>query len=483
MTKRIPRWRRVGWRAAVVAAFACTGVPAMLTAQSSAGTPRLMQGPMVGAASPSTVTLWGRASGEFPVTVRLAEDPDFVEGVREMTRRARRDDDYVVRFSIGGLRPATEYHYEILVGGEVDRYLAALQPFRTKTAPDAGAPAVFSVGFGSCARIQEDPVQPIWEQVSAHAPDLFFWTGDNIYGDALDPGILAEEYRRQRSVPSLQPVLHSTPQLAVWDDHDFGLNNHDRTNPVKEEALEVFRSYWANPAYGTPSAPGVYFQYAYGGVDFFFVDVRYHRDPNATPDEPGKTMLGEAQLQWLREGLLASDAPFKVIVSGSGWTVAKRAGGDSWASFTTERDRLFDFIRDEEIAGVVLLSGDTHVGELHASPWSERGGYDFYDLVSSPLAQSTTDSWLQRRPEIRIRPVFFAGPNFGLVTFDTTKDDPELRFTLVGEDGRRAWEPFVLRASELKNGEVSWPDKIATESMERLQRYRNGGAYYRGIGR
>ncbi|MFQ5739432.1 MAG: iron-containing alcohol dehydrogenase, partial [Acidobacteriota bacterium] len=69
-----------------------------------------------------------------------------------------------------------------------------------------------------------------------------------------DPDILAEEYRRQREVPRLQPLLRSRPQLAIWDDHDYGLNDSDRTNPVKKEALRVFQQYWANPAYGLPRA-------------------------------------------------------------------------------------------------------------------------------------------------------------------------------------------------------------------------------------
>lgn len=78
----------------------------------------------------------------------------------------------------------------------------------------------------------------------------------------------------------------------------------------------------------------------------------------------------------------------------------------------------------------MLLSGDTRVGELNAIRWSEHGGYDLHDLVSSPLGPSTTESWVERRPEIRIRPVHFAGPKVGLVTFDTTAGVPVLRFEL-----------------------------------------------------
>ena len=75
----------------------------------------------------------------------------------------------------------------------------------------------------------------------------------------------------------------------------------------------------------------------------------------------------------------------------------------------------------------MLLSGDTHKGELNAIPWSQRGGYDFYDLVSSPLAQPPLEINPNRKPEARIRRVFTREDNFGLLEFDMT-GDPELTF-------------------------------------------------------
>jgi alkaline phosphatase D len=436
-----------------------------------------MQGPMVGTVTDHEAHIWLRLSGEYSVVIEYGTSFELSSFKSTDPIVSRKSNDYVVVVKLDGLEPASEYFYRVLVNGEGDKYLKELPPFRLKTAPEKGSATRFRVAYGSCPKFQDDRVQPIWPVISGFEPDLFFWIGDNIYGDTLDPDILREEYRRQRDVHGLQPLLHNTSHLAVWDDHDFALNNHDRTNPIKDQSLVVFKDYWANPSYGLPDVPGVFFSYSYGDVDFFFLDDRYYRDPNKDPDTPGKTMLGTAQFAWLQSELRQSTAIFKIIVSGSGFSKAKGEGGDSWAAFLHERDRLFDFIRDEEISGVVLMSGDSHVGELNVIPWSERGGYDLYDLVSSPLAQRNPDSWLHRRPERRIRPVYFKGSNVGVVDF-ILDDPPRLMFRLIDIHGRNVWQPFVVRADELVNGVTSWPDKVDNESRQRQENYGSGKGYY-----
>lgn len=411
--------------------------------------PRIMQGPMIGAVESDAVRLWARVTGPFEVRAELSEDPEFSRVVGSGVMTASKDDDYCLEIPIDGLRPGTTYHYRILVDGQLDRYWRE-RPAGTLTTAPAG-PGAFRIAMGSCARYSIDRVQPIWDVVAGSEPELLFWLGDNIYGDALDGDILADEYKRQRDIASFQPVLRSVPQLAVWDDHDFGLNNFGGDHPAKSEALEVFERYWANGSYGTDQTPGTFFTYSYGGVDFFMLDGRYHRSPNDLPDGPDKTMLGTDQLEWLQEGLRASDAPFKVLVCGSGWTAQKGPTGDSWAAFLRERDELFSMIMDEQIEGVVLVSGDTHLGELNVIRLSESGGYDLYELVSSPLAQipNRRDRPLSGNEE-RVYPGYRLSPNIGVIDFDLTDDDPVLRYNLLDVYGQEVWETFEIRASQLR---------------------------------
>lgn len=428
-------------------------VPAAKVLAAAPGYSRLMEGPMVGAVTPDSLTIWARASGPLPVAVEYSTDPQFLATRTTPAVLAAEANDFTARITLTGLQPATRYYYRVRVDEGIDRYKR--EPFATHTAP--AKPMPFRVAFGSCARRTLDPEQPIFRNIAARSPDLFFWLGDNIYGDTPFQAVLEEEYRKQRAVETLQPLLRAVPQLATWDDHDFGLNNSDRTNPVREGSLAAFRNYWANPSYGLPDVPGVFFRYAYAGIDFFFLDGRYYRDPNTGPDSPAKTMLGSRQKQWLKEELRASRAPFKVLIAGSGWSSEDGPKGDTWAAFLTERNELFEFIRTEAIGGVLLLSGDTHFGEINCIPWSERGGYDFYDLVSSPLAQHTGTSFLDHEPEMRIRAPYFRSCNFGELDF-RFEPEPVVTFTLRDVLGDAAFAPLTLRARDLVNGRSTWRD-------------------------
>jgi alkaline phosphatase D len=353
----------------------------------------------------------------------------------------------------------------MIVHGRRDRYQRDLPPFSVRTAPVASAR--FRVAFGSCARVQSDAEQPIWRSVAMYRPDLFFWLGDNIYGDSSTPAALAMEYQRQRFVPSFQPIARSVPQLAIWDDHDYGLDNFDRTNPIRRQSLAIFKQFWANPSAGLPRTPGVFFDYSYGGVDFIFLDDRYHRAPDADEDTPEKEFLGRGQFDWLKQRLLASRAAFKVLACGSGWSRFKGPGGDSWAAYQHERTRLFDFIRDNNISGVVLLSGDTHFPYVACAPWSEQGGYDFYDLVSSALAQVVADDPYgiearieAMRPDRMIREPLLNLNNAGVIDFDMTGEASSLTFNIIDIRGRMLYAPLTLRADELINGVSSWEGKL-----------------------
>ena len=97
-------------------------------------------------------------------------------------------------------------------------------------APDGGP--LTRIAFGSCA--DEEKPQPIWKAVLAYQPELFLFTGDNVYGDVRDgknlpdAGLiegLVHAYGQAAKIQDLAILRASVPHLATWDDHDYGKND------------------------------------------------------------------------------------------------------------------------------------------------------------------------------------------------------------------------------------------------------------------
>jgi alkaline phosphatase D len=461
--------RRFLWGASAVVLL--TTLPRRLLA-ATLGYPRLLEGPMIGASNTQGFTVWSRASGAFGVAVEYATDRAFTDVQSTAVVIAREADDLVTQIELTGLKPDTPYYYRIKTDGIADRHQPL--PFRTRTAPDKPRP--IRIAFGSCARLQIDQQQPVFDAIAAMEPDLFLWLGDNIYADSDAEAAFTDNYARQRAVNSLQPLLRSVPQLAMWDDHDFGYNDSDGTNAVKPMTLKLFKRWWANPAAGLPGTPGIFFRHGFGPVDIFMLDGRYHRDAPTAPDGPGKTMLGAVQKAWLKRELKASRAVFKILASGTGWSCAER-GGDSWAMYLDERDELLDFIRDNQITGCFGISGDVHMGEANCVNWSERGGYDFYDLVSSGLAQMLNPRFVDQLPEVRLRAPWVGSANFGILDF-RFEPEPVVEMSVRNVIGAPVWDPIIIRGADLVNGRTSWKAAIDPKEMKRRTRVDAGGSYY-----
>jgi alkaline phosphatase D len=144
------------------------------------------------------------------------------------------------------------------------------------------------------------------------------------------------------------------------------------------------------------------------------VDGRYHRSPDNAPDDDKKRMLGDAQFAWLVDGLKNSKAKFKVIASGSTLADSKN---DGWRIYTFARHRLFDAIGDNNISGVLYMSGDVHRSRVWTHPESDRVGYPLIEVISSGVANSKTLS-------------------YATVDFDTTSADPTVQVRIVHGDGK-----------------------------------------------
>lgn len=329
-------------------------------------------------------------------------------------------------------------------------------------------PAVVSrIVFGSCAD-QNKPC-PVWDKVVAAKPDLLVLLGDNIYADVVDnklkpstPERMAACYAELAKVLAFKTLRENTYMMATWDDHDYGNNDAGEGWVHKDDAQKQFLDFFGVPA-DSPRRrqKGVYSAETFGPegkrVQVIMLDVRYFRSPIKKADKPlpGTTirpylantdpdaaMLGEAQWKWLEEQL---KQPADVRLIGTGiQVVSDEHPFEKWATMPNERARLYKLIRDTGANGVVILSGDRHLGDISVDP--KVIGYPLYDVTSSGFNQGALN---YRDPEVNKYRVGGMpwGNNFGVVQIDWTAKEPNISLQLKDEDGETSAAAKVPLAS------------------------------------
>lgn len=311
---------------------------------------------------------------------------------------------------------------------------APAPPTGPRLAPDT---LIERIAFGSCLD-QEKPPLP-WQDIISRQPDVFMMLGDNVYADTeagvyVGPNlpVMRRAYAALGAQTGFQALRAQVPILAVWDDHDYGLNDGGSENPIKQEAKNIFSDFFDIPADDPMRArEGTYRAAVHGPpgrrVQIIQLDTRWFRSPLKETDEynmpgkqrfvpdddPQKTLLGASQWKWL-EAQLREPADLRLILS-SIQVLAQGHGWERWGNFPREQQRLFDLIRDTGAQGVIFLSGDRHRAAAYRQ--IEGTPYPFYELTSSSL----TSGVASRQPELdpnRLGGRLYAGENFGEVLID-----------------------------------------------------------------
>lgn len=432
----------------------------------------LLAGPMVGHTTQTSARIWVETDRPADIRVeyweepRLLYDPMVAEPIRRghATARTAGDFPYTGVVELTGLNPGWLIHYDLIVDGRPVRALStqifSLFPPAVPDARHPEEPGTFSIGFASCNFPARIPIQPIWAQVVRRRPVAFLFLGDNNYMPNLPEAfetnaddvryMMADTHRTLRNVAGVRELIASTASYGVWDDHDFGPGDSDRTFAHKELGLEVYKRYWPNPFPGAAAAAGVYHSFTVGDAEIFMLDDRFHRDPNLAPDRA--TMLGSEQLAWLKDGLKKSSATFKIIANGG--TMLVDEGKETWHLFGPERDEFLSWLFAEGIDGVIFAAGDWHIGVLNRLNRPEFD-YPLYELLSSnvavkiiprgraELAEGTSNNqWASRR---------FVGYNFGLIRFSGDRGDRSATLQLIDEDGG-VQADLTLHESDLRSG-------------------------------
>jgi len=386
--------------------------------------------------------------GSVPVSWRVTRDPELsdVVGSGEATAEAERD--HTVHVDVTGLEPGVTYHYGFSALGE-DSAVGRTWTLRS----DADR---LRFATCSCAKHNAGFFNAYARIAERNDLDFLLHLGDYIYeasnipakgqtpgadiGRDFDPlgecRTLEEyrtRYRQYHRDPDVQALHRAIPIIPTLDDHELadgawagGSDAHDpdQHGPWADRKSAAFRARWEwlpvrPPDSGDPTR--AFRQIKVGDLaDIFLLDIRSRRDQPALEPErsdPGRTMLGAEQRDWLMGALDSSTAAWRLVGSPSivhrTWCDdpsellrtallklklmdedGEGPDEDQWDGYPAERDALLQ--RFGSLEDVVVLSADIHVSI--ASQLSRNGSPVAVEITAPSLTSQNLDEKLELPP-------------------------------------------------------------------------------------
>ena len=352
--------------------------------------PTMTHGPGVGGVTHDQAVLWVRTDMGAKVDFLLSTASNMSDVLTSPSTTTNAESDFTAKIRVEQLQPNTRYYYLPRIGGKtVD--IVPPPYFQTAPEPDAEQPFSFVVltDYQSLTPTSIDVTPATFQSAAAEEPVFTIVGGDF---DHRNPGagttdlLLIQNSTRtmykenfDRDIPRRKDFVDYIQRRGalahLWDDHDYSYNDGDGDYVGKYVALQTYDEYW--PTYDRPAADqGIYHSWYWGHVQFILLDGRLHRTNSDAPDDCYKTMLGQEQKTWLKQTLLDSTAVWKIILSGSVFNPTVKCGADNWCEYRTEGREIAEFIRDNWIENVVILSGDIHAGgitngtnSVYNTPW------------------------------------------------------------------------------------------------------------------
>lgn len=410
---------------------------------------QLVSGPMLGQVELRTAKIWIEVRPGTSVELWYSRDGNPA-AVQKLTAVTNPSAWFVpLTFDLVGLDMNTTYNYQFFVSFKTVKMLnAGGGQFTTQKLWQWRNPAPdFSFLTGSCAYFNEPiydrPGKPyggdssIFEAMAKEKSAFMLWLGDNWYTREADYNSewgLWYRASHDRSLPVLQNFWKSMPQYAIWDDHDYGPNDADKSYVFKEASRKVFMNYWCNPSYGF-NGEGIYSKVTYGDADLFLMDDRYFRSADAMSPNPDKRMWGATQMDWLKNSLLNSKAVFKFIVTGS-QTLNPVSPYDCLQEYPVEFHDLMSFLSAEKISGIVFLTGDRHHSEV--IKYERSAGYSLYDVTSSPFTSGISKvGGKELNNPYRVANTLVEEQNYTRIRITGPKDDRKLTVEFIGIKGQK----------------------------------------------
>lgn len=360
----------------------------------------------------------GAQSSDIAVTYEISDSESFNNIVRQGDVVAPAQLGHSAHAEVRGLRPGREYYYRWNVGGEVS-------PIgRTKTAPAAYENnRQFQFAFASCQQY-EHGYYTAYQHMADDDLDLVVHLGDYIYESSWGENrvrahegpeiITLDDYRARyttyKSDEHLKAAHAAAPWVVTWDDHEVD-NNYAAEIAEDEQTPEqlLLRRIAAYQAYFEfmpirlpvgrqgPDMP-IHRRLRFGNLmEMHVLDTRQYRDDQACGDgrkpscnehqDASRTLLGQAQRDWLFDSLSTADATWNVMAQQIMMAGLRSVSEDNeqlwpmdiWDGYPYERQALLDHLQVSATPNPIVLTGDIH------SNWVADLKLNFDDMSSTTV--------------------------------------------------------------------------------------------------
>ncbi len=363
------------------------------------------------------VIIWTRITLDpavSPVSVdwEMATDTAFSNIVKSGTATTNQDKDYTIKVDVTGLQPNSWYYYRFKHNDRVSLV------GRTRTLP-VGDVDSLRFAVASCQDYQNGFYNAYRNIAERNDLDAVIFLGDFIYEYAANSSlgrdhepdkeiITLSDYRIRHSQYRLDPDLRAAhqqyPWICVWDDHEStnnswmgGAQNHQPDEGDWEERKAISAQVYAEWIPIRLPEPGnnlkIYRRFTFGDLlDLNMIDTRLiGRDEQLSnfisinnPDlnNPDRNLIGTEQLTWLTSNFSGSNARWQILgqqvmmmplLLNVPLVGSQIINSDQWDGYPAERRRVYDYIMNNNIQNVVVLTGDIHTA------WSGDLPYDNYD--------------------------------------------------------------------------------------------------------
>jgi len=293
-----------------------------------------------------------------------------------------------VHVAIEGLAPGARYRYAFVeLDGTTRVARSRIGRFRAPIADDA----TDVLTFGAIACTEKGRPATVLARAAEANLDAFLFVGDNAYCDgATSVATYRAEYLAHFGRADHVAVRASTGMYITWDDHEIKNDLNPETIDAAQlgAAFQVFfehapiakigeRQIWRSARWGKTA-------------EIFVLDCRSERKPS-TILSTSPQYISPAQLAWLKAGLSASPAAFKIIINSVPITnmpsVWDTWPTDRWEAYGAQRTEVLRYIDDNAIKGVLWLSGDFHLAFISHVATSGPGATQ-REVLCGPGGQS-----------------------------------------------------------------------------------------------